>query len=60
MKLTLTDQERQALESFLGSHGNCMESGLIFDIDNSNGIGQAITVTCGCGEQQNITDYSAW
>lgn len=62
----LADEEQELAENFIVSH-KCLEDSEKAYIDTNisykftqTGIGVAIEVSCGCGEAENITDYSKW
>ncbi len=58
--LRFSDKERQNLEGFLESHGDCIDSELTIEISHDSGIGVATVAVCQCGGKRDITDYRIW
>lgn len=61
----LDDPEQDAAEEFVVTHQCSIEyegaiGGAISYTFTDTSIGTAITVSCACGAQENITDYAKW
>lgn len=56
---TLGRNEAESLLDFLIDHVHC-DKELTLATSCGSGIGQNVVVQCGCGVQEDITDYASW
>jgi hypothetical protein len=61
MVLYLNKQEMDKLSGLWDLHRfDCNDGGVIIEQSNGNGIGVETVVTCKCGKEIDVTDYSRW